>query len=39
MKFPDKIDIKLQSEVFNSFRCQVAANSLDIDVKKNQLTI
>jgi ABC-type lipoprotein export system ATPase subunit len=34
MKFPDKIDIKLQSEVFNSFRCQVAANSLDIDVKK-----
>jgi energy-coupling factor transporter ATP-binding protein EcfA2 len=34
MKFPNKIDIKLQSEVFNSFRCQVAANSLDIDVKK-----
>jgi ABC-type dipeptide/oligopeptide/nickel transport system ATPase subunit len=34
MNFPNKIDIKLQSEVFNSFRCQVAANSLDIDVKK-----
>lgn len=37
MKFPNKIDIRLQSEVFNSFRCQVAANSLDIDVKKKSI--
>lgn len=37
MKFPKTIDIKLQSEVFNNFRCQVAANSLDIDVKKKSI--
>ena len=35
--FPNKIHIKLQSEVFNNFRCQVAANSLDIDVKKKSI--
>jgi len=37
MNFPRTIDIKLQSEVFNNFRCQVAANSLDIDVKKKSI--
>jgi ABC-type lipoprotein export system ATPase subunit len=37
MKIPKKINIKLQSEVFNSFRCQVAANSLDIDVNKKSI--
>jgi ABC-type ATPase with predicted acetyltransferase domain len=35
--FPNTIDIKLQSDVFNNFRCQVAANSLDIDVKKKSI--
>jgi ABC-type multidrug transport system ATPase subunit len=34
MKFPETIDIKLKSEIFKNFRCQVAANSLDIDVNK-----
>lgn len=37
MIFPSVIDVKLQSEMFNSFRCQVAANSLDIDVKKKSV--
>lgn len=35
-------DVKLSSEVFKSFRCQRAADSLDIDVKKksvHELTI
>lgn len=32
--FPKTIDIKLESPVSDTFRCQVAANSLDIDVKK-----
>jgi len=31
---PQKIKYELSSEVFNTFRCQAAANSLDIDVKK-----
>jgi len=31
------IDIKLQSEIFTNFRCQVAANSLDIDVAKKSI--
>lgn len=42
IRIPNKIEIKLQAEVHNNFRCQVAANSLDIDVKKksiHQLTI
>lgn len=34
MKIPSKIEINLTSEIFTNFRCQVAANSLDIDVKK-----
>jgi hypothetical protein len=37
MKFPKKIEIKLEAEIFNNFRCQVAANSLDIDVKKKSI--
>lgn len=37
MNFPKTIDVKLQSEVFTNFRCQVAANSLDIDVKKKSI--
>jgi len=42
MNFPKKIEIKLQSDVFKNFRCQMAANSLDIDAEKksiHQLTI
>lgn len=31
---PSTIDVKLESDVFKTFRCQCAANSLDIDVKK-----
>jgi len=34
---PNKIKFELQSEVFNTFRCQAAANSLDIDVKKKSI--
>lgn len=37
IKFPSVIDIKLQSEIFSSFKCQVAANSLDIDVAKKSV--
>jgi ABC-type ATPase with predicted acetyltransferase domain len=37
MNIPKKIEIKLQSEIFSNFRCQVAANSLDIDVKKKSI--
>lgn len=37
MDIPKVIDVKLQSEIFTNFRCQVAANSLDIDVKKKSL--
>tara|TARA_R110000868_G_scaffold72040_1_gene210238 strand:- start:267 stop:1388 length:1122 start_codon:yes stop_codon:yes gene_type:complete len=34
---PSNIKFELQSEVFNTFRCQAAANSLDIDVKKKSV--
>lgn len=34
MNFPKTIDVKLSSPVFTNFRCQVAANSLDIDAKQ-----
>lgn len=34
---PNNIKFKLESEVFNTFRCQAAANSLDIDVKKKSI--
>lgn len=34
---PDTIDVVLKSEVFNSFRCQVAANSLNIDTDKKAI--
>lgn len=34
---PKNIKFQLQSEVFNTFRCQAAANSLDIDVKKKSV--
>ena len=37
MKIPNTVDVILQSEIFNNFRCQVAANSLDIDVKKKSI--
>jgi energy-coupling factor transporter ATP-binding protein EcfA2 len=37
MNIPKTIEIKLQSEIFTNFRCQVAANSLDIDVKKKSI--
>jgi ABC-type lipoprotein export system ATPase subunit len=35
--FPSKIEVTLQSEVFKTFRCQVAANSLDIDSSKKSI--
>jgi ABC-type glutathione transport system ATPase component len=35
--FPKTIDIKLESPVYSNFRCQVAANSLDIDVSKKNI--
>lgn len=34
---PKNIKFELQSEVFNTFRCQAAANSLDIDIKKKSI--
>ena len=34
---PKNIKFELKSEVFNTFRCQAAANSLDIDVKKKSI--
>jgi ABC-type ATPase with predicted acetyltransferase domain len=34
---PKNIKFELNSEVFNTFRCQAAANSLDIDVKKKSI--
>lgn len=34
MNFPKKVNFILESEIFRNFRCQVAANSLDIDVSK-----
>ena len=34
---PKNIDFTLQSDIFNSFRCQAAANSLDIDVNKKSI--
>lgn len=34
---PKNVKYKLESEVFNTFRCQAAANSLDIDVKKKSI--
>jgi len=37
MNFPKQINVKLESEIFTNFRCQVAANSLDIDVKKKSI--
>lgn len=32
-----KVSLTLQSEVFTDFRCQMAANSLDIDVNKKSI--
>ena len=34
---PTDIEIRLESPVFNTFRCQTAANSLDIDVNKKSV--
>lgn len=34
LKIPNTIDVTLSSDVCKTFRCQCAANSLDIDVKK-----
>lgn len=31
---PKSIEVRLESQVFSNFRCQMAANALDIDVKK-----
>lgn len=37
MKIPNKIDFKLQSELFNNFRCKMACDSLDIDINKKSV--
>jgi ABC-type Mn2+/Zn2+ transport system ATPase subunit len=37
ISFPKKIDITLKSDVFTNFRCQIAANSLDINVDKKSI--
>jgi energy-coupling factor transporter ATP-binding protein EcfA2 len=34
---PNKINFELKTDVFNTFRCQTAANSLDIDVSKKSI--
>jgi|TARA_R100001594_G_scaffold120509_2_gene156115 energy-coupling factor transporter ATP-binding protein EcfA2 len=34
---PEKIEVILKSDVNNNFRCQVAANSLDIDIHKKSV--
>lgn len=36
-KIPDSICVRLESPVSTTFRCQMAANSLDIDVKKKSV--
>jgi ABC-type ATPase with predicted acetyltransferase domain len=33
-EIPKSVDFKLQSEIFNNFRCKMACDSLDIDIKK-----
>ena len=30
---PEKIEVKLQSEIFNNFRCKMACDSVDLDIK------
>mgnify|MGYP006348629757 FL=1 len=37
IEFPKTIDITLKSDVSKSFRCKLAANSLDIDVEKKSV--
>lgn len=37
MNIPKNIEITLKSEIFTNFRCQVACNSLDIDIKKKSV--
>lgn len=34
---PNKIEVVLQSEISNSFRCKLACNSLDIDIEKKSI--
>lgn len=34
---PKKVEVVLESSVFTNFRCQMAANALDIDVKKKAI--
>lgn len=34
---PKSIDITLQSEIFNNFRCKMACDSLDIDIEKKSV--
>ena len=34
---PNKVEVILKSDVNKEFRCQVAANSLDIDVEKKSI--
>lgn len=31
------VEVKLQSEIFNNFRCKMACDSLDIDIRKKSL--
>lgn len=37
MNFPATIEVKLQSPVFNNFRCKMACDSLDIDITKKSV--
>jgi len=37
MQFPKTIEVTLKSDVSKSFRCKLAANSLDIDVEKKSV--
>lgn len=34
---PSTVEVSLQSEIFNSFRCKMACDSLDIDIKKKSV--
>lgn len=33
-QIPERIEVLLKSEIFNNFRCKMACDSLDIDIKK-----
>jgi ABC-type Mn2+/Zn2+ transport system ATPase subunit len=37
MIIPKQVDFTLKSEIFNNFRCKMACDSLDIDIKKKSV--